>query len=545
LNTLRHTPLRAFREAAAVFAVAAVGYTLLLSQMLVDDAPRYLDELGSNRFHWDLGHVWMQPLALLLYRGPLHFLGVNHALEAVNVISVAVGAAVFHATLRRLGHGRVKALLATALVAVSFNLISLGPTAHIKLMVFPTLALSLREAVLWESAALQGRLATGRAAAAGLWLGAGTTLLVSVLPAALFVTLFMLLRACQAGASGARLLAAPAAFAVGFTAAGTALTLAAYATAVATASTEAHGVLAFVIDGLREKESLHVPFTGWLEVPFRFVFSLIYNFVFMPSLGALGRAWLWGMLPGIGEHALVLVAQTLAALLSIGALTSIIALGALSVRRSSPALLLAFAYVLGAAAFSSYYNLNDPEHWFQFTLPITFIAVQARRRWLDVLVLGIWLPVMAVANLGFYGIPKAAFDLEGRQRAFQSALGPRGLYVGFAAYPGEPDSSLLSTAGAPHFYLDRQLAEDSHGDVALTIQRLDKSIEATFERGGRVLVFRALDDSDWRGPVMQTAQQGLTRALLRQHLVAHYRVQGPMEVAGFAAWEVLPRSGAR
>ena len=52
----------------AVGVIVALAYAWLCSALKVDDVDRYWHELGANSFFWDLGHLWMQPLAMLLYR---------------------------------------------------------------------------------------------------------------------------------------------------------------------------------------------------------------------------------------------------------------------------------------------------------------------------------------------------------------------------------------------------------------------------------------------------------------------------------------------
>jgi hypothetical protein len=176
-------------------------------------------------------------------------------------------------------------------------------------------------------------------------------------------------------------------------------------------------------------------------------------------------------------------------------------------------------------------------------MPIVMLAVQARKPALDRLVFVVWLPVLALVNLGLYGIPKAVFDLPGREAAFAQALGPRGLVVGYAGYPGEPDISMLATpAGATRFNLDIELAA-ARGDLPRALERLEDQVDAALARGSRVLVFRVIDPADWRGPVLQLALLGATRERLRSHLAARYRIVNVGEVAGFPAWELLPRSG--
>jgi hypothetical protein len=526
---------------AAVGLAVAIAYALLCSALKVDDVDRYWHELGANSFFWDLGHLWMQPLAMLIYRGSGGVLGVNHTLEAINVVSVALGCAVFFATLRQAGHSVWKSVAAIAFVAVSFNLLTLGPTAHIKLMVFPALALALHHALRWERAEAAGQSGLRDMVASAAWSAIGVNLLVSVLPQALLLALFMLIRSArrQGLVTAVRNLLP---YALTLAIVGFALLLAAYVTARQTGTTQAQDLLGFTMGGLKEKQALQNWLVSWKEMPLRFAFSLINNFAFLPSLGTLGRAWMWGWLPDVQAVLPSLLGQALLAALVGGLLLAIAIVAARqALRNRAPGLLSPWAFVLGAAAFSYYYNLNDPEHWFQFTLPVTLLALQLRRRWLDALLLGVALPVLMVVNLAGYGIPKARFALAERQQALQAALGPQGLYIGFAAYPGEPDSSLFDTPGVERFNIDLVQMNETKADTAALLARLDEKVDATLARGGRVLVFRALDDEDWRGPVMQVALAGLPRAKLREHLAARYAISGPIDAGGFAAYELRRR----
>ena len=525
----------------AVGVLVALAYAALCSALKVDDVDRYWAELGANRFFWDLGHLWMQPLAMLLYRASGGVLGVNHTLEAINVASVALGCAVFFATLREAGHSALKSAAAIVFVAASFNLMTLGPTAHIKLMVFPALALALHHAMRWERADAAGSSTLKDMVASAAWSGLAVNLLVSVLPQALLLALFMLIRSARRhGLVGAVRRTLP--YAVTLAAVGLALLLAAYVTARQTGTTQAQDLLGFAIGGLKEKQALQTWVASWKEMPLRFAFSLINNFAFLPSIGTLGRAWMWGWLPDVKPVLASLLGQAALALLVGGLLLVTFVEGARqALRRAAPGLLAPWAFVLGAAAFSYYYNLNDPEHWFQFTMPVALLALQLRRRWLDIWLLGLVMPALLVVNLAGYGLPKARFALAAREQALQAALGPQGLYVGFAAYPGEPDSSLLGTAGIERFNIDLVQANETHADAAALLARLDERIDATLARGGRVLVFRALDDEDWRGPVMQVALTGLPRARLREHLAGRYALSGPVDAGGFPAYELRAR----
>lgn len=526
---------------AAVFVVVALTYAWLCSAIKVDDVDRYWKELGANRFFWDLGHLWMQPMALLLYRASGGVLGVNHSLEAINIVSVGLGCTVFFSTLREAGHSALKSAAAIVFVAASYNLISLGPTAHIKLMVFPALALALHHALRWERAQAEGQSGWRDMIASAAWSGVGVNLLVSVLPQALLLALFMLVRiARRHGIAKAMRRVLP--YAATLAVVGFALLLAAYVTARLTDTTQATDLLGFTMGGLKEKQALQTWLASWKEMPLRFAFSLINNFAYLPTLGALGRAWMWGWLQDVKPVLPSLLGQAAIAALVGGLLLATFAVGTRDVlRRAATGLLSPWAFVLGAAAFSYYYNLNDPEHWFQFTMPVALLALQLRRRWLDAWLLGIAMPVLLIVNMTGYGVPKARFALAERERALNTALGPQGLYVGFAAYPGEPDSSLLDMAGIERFNIDLVQENLTKADAGALLAQLDQHIDAAFARGGRVLVFRALDEQDWRGPVMQVTLAGLPRDKLRDHLAARYAITGPVDAGGFPAYELRPR----
>ncbi|KPF45892.1 hypothetical protein D621_17710 [beta proteobacterium AAP51] len=539
---MQTSPRRLWLEATVACLAVGAAYTWLLSAIMVDDVLRYITELGDNRFDWDLGHLWMQPLALLVYRATAGALGIVGTLEAVNVASVALGCAVFYETLRRLGHGMARSALAMALVAVSFNLLSLGPTAHIKLMVFPALAMAFRHAVIWERKAEDGDWSVSDAVWSGVWLGIASNLLVSVLPAGVFMAALMWFYAVRQGQSPASGFKVMLPFGLALTLSGLAGVLLAYAVAHGSNTTEAETVRQFVFGGLKEKQDLHVGVASLSEMPLRFAFSLINNFAYLPSLGPLGRAWMWDMLPSVQPVFWSLLGQAALAAASGLCIAWIVGVGVLKSMQRRPGFLIPIAYILGATSFSFYYNLNDPEHWFHFTLPIVFIALHMRWRVMDKVVLGLWLPLLLVVNMAGYGVPKAVFALEARESQMREAIGSSGLYVGFAAYPGEPDSSLFRLGGIRRFNIDLVQMNETKADNTLLLQRLGTEIDAAHARGGRVLVFRALDPFDWRGPVMQVALAGLTRDEIRRFLESRYEVTGPEDVGGFPAWKLGPRA---
>ena len=80
---------------------------------------------------------------------------------------------------------------------------------------------------------------------------------------------------------------------------------------------------------------------------------------------------------------------------------------------------------------------------------------------------------------------------------------------GFAGYPGEPDSSLFDLRAMEQFRIDLVQLHNAKGSTTKLYELLERRVDAAHARGGRVLVFRALDPYDWRGPVMQVTLGGL------------------------------------
>ncbi|MFT3736553.1 MAG: hypothetical protein QM776_16305 [Rhodocyclaceae bacterium] len=525
----------AWLEALLVALAGALFFRLLLSDLMVDDAPAYVEALHANRFVWDVAHLWVQPLALIAFRLLSPALNAVQLLEAMNVTACALAMGIFFRTLRLAGLSLPRALAGVALLAVSFNIVSLGPTAHIKLLVFPALAAALHYAVRWELALQTGRASLRDIAISGMWLGVGATLLVSVLPMGPFIALMALWAVRRQGGSWRAGWQAGVVFGIAMGISGLVFLLAGYLTALATDTTHA-GLVAFVRGSVADKDAMHAGFFGFVEVPARIVYSLIYNFVFLPDIGSLGRAAMHGMVHDLTPYAPRLLRDALVAGGTLLALGTILwfSVRAVMQRRGH---LMPFGFLLGAAAFAAYWNLNDPEHWFQFTLPIVvLIALNCPHRVAGVL-LFVWMPALAVVNLGLYGVHRARFDVAAGVQDVREKIGAQGLYVGYAGYPGEPDSSVLPVPGLQRFRLDTLFYTSRD---AQTIQaQMTLAIDTTLARGGRVFVFRVLDEGDWRGPILALSMSGLSRMELSRTLRERYVIADETVVGGFPAHEII------
>ena len=284
-------------------------------------------------------------------------------------------------------------------------------------------------------------------------------------------------------------------------------------------STRAADFLAFVLGGLKEKQDLHVGVPGWKETPFRFAYGLINNFQYLPSLGPLGRAWLWGLLPDGRQVAWELVGQAFLAGLAVLALAGTFAMTAVSIARPASGLASASAFVLGAAAFSAYLqskrpgalvSVHDADRFpggtaqIDFGLIAWFLLYGCRHCW--------W------STCGAMGSPRRRSNCSSASRKFSPGPRARGTVCRFCGLPrGAQDSSLFDLRGIERFPLDLVQLYDAKGSTTKLYELLDRRVDAAHARGGRVLVFRALDPYDWRGPVMHVT---LKRSSPRRFAVA-------------------------
>jgi hypothetical protein len=60
-------------------------------------------------------------------------------------------------------------------------------------------------------------------------------------------------------------------------------------------------------------------------------------------------------------------------------------------------------------------------------------------------------------------------------------------------------------------------------------------------RGGRVIVFAALDPTNWNAPWMLLTRDGMPKAKFVGFFDRSYTVVPQGEIAGMTAWRLLPR----
>ena len=438
--------------------------------------------------------------------------------------------------------------LTAVLAGVSFNFVSLGPTAHIKAMVLPFFAAGLHFGWAWEHGTLlpderahAARQRT-RLALAGVFLGAGASFLVTTVPLGAFAWLAMLLRLRLLGRTWIEAVRRTAVFLLAATVAGAAGLLLAYWTAVSEAGTS-DGVIGFLLGGLGAKYQINQFPSSLASRLARSAYSTVYNFVYLPDVGQYGRAYLDRLLPSIAPYATA-VARDLAVALFVLVMLAVAVLRAayLGVARSRAALV-ALGFVAGGLVYAFLLNLNDPEHWFQLTLPLLLCLALAvagwRHGWIWV---ALAVVVLAAPNLARYVWPRVTYPMEQAQAEFLARLGPRGVHLNYAGYPGNMATSLFGGV-PPERNVRPDLIFDEQGqDVARTLAAIDAGLAPALQAGDPVLAFRIFDEDDWRGPVAGLAARGFPPDVLRSHLRQAYRVTYAGKVAGFDAYAIARKA---
>ncbi len=522
-------------EIVVAFVAALIFYVALYGEMPYHDVERFRLQVESGRFVWDIGHIFLQPATLLWHR----YLGFGETAVAsqrhINTFATALAVAIFHALLLRLQIPPWQRIAATALLAGSGSIITLAPTGHMKLLAFPFVNGALYLGVVWERAC-----ARRTAPPARLWLGCaallglGASFLASVLATGPFATLAVLVVSRRSG--DAWLTALRRASIFGAVALLLFLALACF------------GFIAFSgqpvsIDGLRAsvqaKADIKPPNYGLLLDLFRLGFGTVNNITAAPALASVGRAALAGRVHSLAPFYRVLAEQSLPWLLTLVLLALIYVRSVWACLRGA-ACVVPLTFLAGAQAWTIYYGLDDPEHWFQLTAPTLLLFVLLFPRIMPVWCLPTWSVLAVAANLAFVAVPVASYPLDRYQAEMQARFTPRDLVIAFAAFPGRPYGGVFDLPGVPQLKPDLLLQQ--FPDTAAFFLAMQQQIDAAVARGGRVVVFDILDQDAWDAPWPALERRGITKPVLFGFFTSHYDVQPLGSMAELKAWELRPRN---
>lgn len=532
---------RDWLELVGAFAVIWLFFRLLYSEVPTDDVALYAAKLEADAFDWRVFHIFLQPAALIWHRLFGDGGDVVASMAQINTLSAAIGLAIFYLLLRRLGYGLWLRVAVAGLAVVSFNVLALAPTPHIKMLALPFLALALYHAVLWEHEAVGGvkvvnwyRLTMSAAA-----LGMSTAFLVTGITVLPFIALGILLICHRAGRGWQHGLTPMLAYGAICCGIGAAAMFVGYVADVAQPGGP-FDFIGYVLGQIAQKHgNAFARDFGVIDRLARGAYALVYNYVFTPDLGPVMRARLWGQIDSLAPYAWELARDIVPFVLTIIVVGLTYLAAGLRLLTGGFPVVVPLAFLVGHVGFGITTNVNDPEIWFQVTFPTLLLFAQLPGGSAVAVAATVWLLMVGTVNLSLYALPRALYPLSAHEADMQTRFGADDLIVHFATYAGRPDISFFSLPGIPRLKLDRALI-DSRFDPAV-LPRAKAQIDGTLAAGGRVIVFRIFDERDWDAPWLKFAGHGMPKRKLIGFFRQHYEITPIGTLAGLDAWELTKR----
>jgi hypothetical protein len=517
-------------EPALAFFAGILFYMSLYGELPYHDVARFIAQIEGGKFIWDMGHVWLQPVTLLWH----WYVGFGESAEQsqkhINTVFAAAGLAVFYSMLIRFERPLWQRIVATALVAASCNILTLAPTGAVKPLALPFLTGSFYAAAVWERDQAQGRLRNGVLVLSGALMALAACLHSSCLAAPPFVGLAVLAATLRRGEGWVNGIFRSCLYGltVGLL----------YLLSIEIARLVFFGEWLALHDfaaTVGEKNDLLTGFFSWSDLAGRMVFGTVNNFIAAPGMGPVMRAWLLNQIPSLAPYARMLLFQATPWFATLALLATIYLRGAWLAARGR-GLAMPLAFVAGSLAWNVFFNINEPEHWFHLTVPTIFLALfvfeRGTLRWL----LPVWAVSTITLNLTLWALPEARYPLKQYELQLQRDYGSDDLFLYFIAYGGGPNLSFFELA-TPQLALD-QLYEKER-DKGVFFAQVSRNVDSALARGGRVVVFQALDPENWNAPWMLLTRGGLTKSELTGFFYSHYRVEDLGEIAGMKAWRLL------
>jgi hypothetical protein len=521
-------------EAIFVFLVVTAFYIALFGELPYHDVARFIDQIESDTFLWDAGHIFLQPVALLWHRHLGFGEPAETSLKLINTFASASGIAVFYFLLMRLGLPRWHRVAAAALVATSCGVITLAPSGHIKMLAFPFLNASILLLIIHEMyPSRPGNTGPLHLVPAAIMLALAGAFHASCLAATPFASLALLLISLRRrqgwrvaiGAAlvfgGASVIAFALFFIVGYL-------------AIIRGSLDVYAL----IESVTNKEELRPGFLSLKDSVGRLIFGTGNNFIAAPEVASVIRAWLVGFIPSLQTYAAAIA-------INIGPWVATSLLIATIYTRSVWRIvrgangLVPLAFLCGATAWAFYYNLNDPEHWIALAVPtVTLFLIEFPMRVTRAIIF-VWAIVTATVNLAVVGIPVATFPLHSGEAEIRTRYRPADLLVSFAAYPGTP---YLGFFKLPEFREARlDLLFKGAGSKEAFFRDVGELFDKTLRDERKIVVFGVLDSDIWNAPWFDLTRKGLSKQALYEFLESHYVIVSMGKIGGLEAWEIRLR----
>lgn len=526
-NTSSRDWSRLLLEAAVVTLIAASLYVGLQGELPYHDASRFTNQVTSGAPVWDIGHLLLQPFALVLQR--LTQADPVFVLKELSSGATAIAIGLFYVLLGRQGLSRWKAILGTLLLAGTCSVLTLAPSAHPKLVAFPFVTASLLCFCEIERAQ---RRPVAALLIGSVLLAIAAAFLASALATAPFVALAVLFETRRSGQPW-RIAVTQAAMVAATIGTAFLLLILVFYPLLTGQPLSLHGI----IGSVAEKTDLMTQPSSLPVQAARAVFGTANNFVSMVGVGATAQALMKGQIASLRPYQELLPAFV-TFVITLAVLAAVYLRAALFVvtRRT---LSIPIAFLCGAQAWSIWYGLNDPEHWFQLSAPIILLFLTLMPNWTVRSVFPAWTVLVIALNLVILAVPVASYPLAHHQSALARMLAPGDRLVMFTAYPGRPSTSFFHLPEEQTEQLDTMLLKAT-SSMPTVLDQIDADISRTLSQGGKVIVSDVFDSHDWEAPWMALLGLGVTKDRLYATLLHGRTATRLDDLGGIKLWQLRP-----
>jgi hypothetical protein len=519
-------------ECLLVFIVSAGLYRSLYGELPYHDASRFSGQINSGKYVWDIAHIFLQPATLLWHKYLDFGAPAELSQKEINTVATAAAIAIFYYLMMRIGLPLWQRLVAAAFVFASNSLITLAVTGNMKLVAFPFVTASFCVLVIWERERSSGNTGSNRdLVAAAVLLALAGAFLASCLATPPFAVAAIFLASIRAR-DGWRMALARS-FGFGVVCGLVFLTCAVSGYMLFAGK---HVSLGALTTSVAYKDSLRAGFSSVIGSLGRIGFSTVNNITAAPDFGSIVRAWMRGQIPSLRPYAGTLVPEILPLLVTLALLTAIYFRSFAATIRGVPCLV-PVAFLLGAQAWAIWYNLNDPEHWFQLTVPTVFLYVTLFSGPLHYAILALWSALTVAVNLTTVALPEYRYPFVHYEQQLRSLFSSHDLLIEFAAYPGGPYLAVMNLPGVPRLNLDNLYYKSRNQCVYFT--RVAHAIDHTLAAGGKVIISGVLDQYNWDNPWETLSAHGLSKQKLFHFFYDHYRIQPLGKIAEIKAWQIV------
>lgn len=533
-------------ELLCLMFLSSVFYVSLYSELPIDDTARFTDDIASGHYQWDTAHLFMQPVTVLWHQY-LSFGGTALSSQHhINTFCAVLSAAIFYILLWRYEVKLPRRITIISISIVSFNVLNLATSGHMKLTAYPFLTLSLYYAALWELN-LQNGLPNTSLCSWRLWLsafslGISSLFLINSLVIAPCVAVAIILvknrNLCQQNYCFFKrpclsfiycFITFSLFFSISF--------ILYYIIAQYPLSID--GFISFLLG--EKSGGADSRFVGIKESLARAVFGVIQNFSYTENVGPILRAWLNHQIVSIRQYASLVLTDIFFIVVTLTTVGLIYIYGVILYfkRRGS---LVGFAFLAGTLIFAFWWNLSEADFYFQITLPTLLLAAMLPYSNIYNGTFLLWLLTIIVSNVILWAIPKAAYPFNHYITTVQEFVKPSDMVICFAAYPGKQNFWFFVP------YLDRRnvlpldqlyLNINEKGNF---FSAVETRINDTLSSNGRVFIFQALDSMDWNSPWPMLLKNGLTKDMLAKFFNEKYQVIFNNQLAEIKYWELKKRN---